>query len=318
MAKLPHCRVGILLHRDVSLSLALLMRDILLRTNQLLGRDCFEVRLVARPGLKTVTIGPVSILLSHPAGPIDYLIVPPLAPAKDPFAGHPGESRLIRTLHGKRTKIYSACFGSLLVAQSGLLAGRDATTHWNWISRAAQRFPDVKWDASRMICDGGDIVTAGGCLAAIDLTLALVERTCTRAASHEVGRLILADSVRQRQSVYATSLVFQRIEDPRMQRLEKWLQGRLSAAVTVSDMAEVCNLSFRSFHREFVRVYGVTPKKFVQLKRIEKVRHLLRDPKVGVEEAIASVGVTDVPSFRKVFRRELGLSPAEYRRRLRA
>lgn len=65
-------------------------------------------------------------------------------------------------------------------------------------------------------------------------------------------------------------------------------------------------------------VYGVTPKKVVQLKRIEKVRLLLRDPKVGVEEAIASVGVTDVPSFRRVFQRELGMSPAEYRKRLRA
>jgi AraC-like DNA-binding protein len=76
--------------------------------------------------------------------------------------------------------------------------------------------------------------------------------------------------------------------------------------------------SVRSFHREFVRVYAVTPNKFVQLKRIEKVRLLLRNPEVSVEEAIASVGVTDVPSFRKVFRRELGLSPAEYRKRLRA
>jgi transcriptional regulator GlxA family with amidase domain len=205
-----------------------------------------------------------------------------------------------------------------MVAQTGLLAGRDATTHWSWIQRAAQRFPDVKWDPSRMICDSGDIVTAGGFLAAVDLTLALVERTCTRAVSHEVGRLILADSVRQRQSVYATNLVFRRVEDPRMRRLEKWLRPHLSASVTASDMAAACNLSVRSFYREFVSVYGVTPKKFVQLKRIEKVRLLLRDPEVSVEEAIASVGVTDLPSFREVFRRELGISPAEYRRRLRA
>jgi AraC-like DNA-binding protein len=76
--------------------------------------------------------------------------------------------------------------------------------------------------------------------------------------------------------------------------------------------------SARSFHREFVKVYGVTPKKFVQLKRIEKVRLPLRDAGVSVEEAIARVGVTDVPSFRQVFRREMGLSPAEYRKRLRA
>jgi len=83
-------------------------------------------------------------------------------------------------------------------------------------------------------------------------------------------------------------------------------------------MAEVSNLSARSFHRKFVSAYGVTPKKFVQVKRIEKVRLLLRDPEVSVEAAIVSVGVTDVPSLRRVFQRELGVSPAEYRRGLRA
>jgi transcriptional regulator GlxA family with amidase domain len=318
MAKQPQSRVCVLLYPDASLSLSLLMRDILLRTNQLLCRDCFETSFIARRGLKTLAIGPVTVRLSRPHDAVDHLIVPPPALGEDPFAARPAESRLIRTLHGDGTKIYSACLGSLLVAQSGVLAGRDATTHWKWIQRAAQRFPEVRWDASRMICDNGDTVTAGGFLAAVDLTLALVERTCTRAISHEVGRLLLADSVRQRQSVYATDLVFRRVEDARMQRLEKWLEGHLAAAVTASDMARVCNLSARSFHREFVSVYGVTPKKFVQFKRIEKVRLLLRDPKVSVEQAVAGVGVTDVPSFRRVFRRELGLSPAEYRRRLRA
>ena len=67
-----------------------------------------------------------------------------------------------------------------------------------------------------------------------------------------------------------------------------------------------------------MKAFGVTPRKLLQRKRVEKVRQLLRDAGVSVERAIASVGVNDVPSFRKVFQRELGLSPAEYRRRLRA
>jgi transcriptional regulator GlxA family with amidase domain len=103
-----------------------------------------------------------------------------------------------------------------------------------------------------------------------------------------------------------------------MQRLERWLDSHLSSAVTVEEMAEVCHLSTRTFHREFVKAYGFTPKKFVQLKRIETMRQLLRNADLSVEEAIAQVGVSDVPSFRKIFQRELGLSPAEYRKRLRA
>ncbi|HSP16059.1 MAG TPA: helix-turn-helix domain-containing protein [Thermoanaerobaculia bacterium] len=318
MAKLTYTKIFILLHEDVSVSLALLMRDILERANQVLGRKRFGVQLVGRPGLARIRSGPVTIRVQRAAGRAGYLVVPPLAPGSDPFIDRPGESRLIRRLHEDGTIVFSACLGSLLVAQAGILSGRDATTHWAWIQQASERFPSVRWDARKMLCDSGEIVTSGGFLAAVDLTLALVDRMCPRPVSRELGRLLLADSTRQHQSVYATSLVAARTEDPRMKRLERWLSSHLSAEITVGDMAGVCHLSPRTFHREFVKAYGCTPKKLLQLKRIERVRRLLRQPDLSIEQAIERVGVSDVPSFRKIFQRELGLSPAEYRRRIRA
>jgi transcriptional regulator GlxA family with amidase domain len=318
MAKSTATSVRILLHEDVSLSLALLMRDILVRTNQLLGKERFAVHLVARPGLTQVHAGPVSVRVSKPAGRADTLIVPPFTPGSDPFAERSRERRLIQRLHDEGTTIHAACLGSLLVASTGLLAGKEAVTHWAWVERAKERFPEVAWDAGRMLCDAGDIVTSGGFLASVDLTLALIERSCSRAVSREVGRLLLADSIRQRQSVYATTLVPAGREDVRMKRLERWIESNLSLPLTVDQMADACGLGARTFHRAFVKAWGATPKKYLQLKRIERVRQLLRDETVSVEEAISRVGVSDVPSFRKVFQRELGLSPAEYRRRLRA
>ena len=318
MAKLPQARVALLIHEDASLSIALLMRDILLRANQLIGRECFAVSLTARPGLKTIAFGPVSVRVSRLHGSIDHLIVPPLAPGKDPFASRSGESRVIDRQHTNGATIHAACLGSLVVAQAGLLTGRDATTHWAWIQRARQQYPQVSWDAARMICDTGDVITAGGFLAAVDLTLALVERICSRSLSREVGRLLLVDSVRQHQSVYATTLAPSPIDEPKMRRLHSWIDAHLSSAIAVDDMARVCNVSTRTFHRAFVKAHGFTPKKLLQLKRIERVRLILRDANVSVEEAIQKVGVSDVPSFRKVFQRELGLSPSEFRRRLRS
>lgn len=322
MAKQTHPRkVAVLLHEDASISIALLMRDVLRRTNQLVGRKCFTSALVGRPGLATVRDGPVSVglrRLSGLAGPIDHLIVPPLAPGRDPFAARPGEWRLLTRVHERGTTIHAACLGSLVVAGAGLLDGRDATTHWAWAARARDRFPAVRWDTSRMLCDSGRVVTSGGFLAAVDLALSLVERVSSRSVSREVGRLLLADSIRQHQSVYATTLVSTRVDDPRLRKLEGWIEGHLSSTVTVQEMAGVCALGPRTFHRAFVKAFGLTPRKLVQLKRVEKVRQLLRDAGVSVEKAIAAVGVSDVPSFRKVFQRELGLSPAEYRRRLLA
>jgi transcriptional regulator GlxA family with amidase domain len=260
----------------------------------------------------------VTIRLSRARPNPAHLVVPPIAPGKDPFRARPGEERLIRRAHAAGAVVHSACLGSIVLARCGILDGQEATTHWAWAQAAAERFPAVRWDARRMLVDAGGVVTAGGFLAAVDLALALVERVASRALSRELGRRLLADSVRQHQSGYATTLVSPRVEDGRLRRLEAWLDANLSSPVTVDEMAKVCHLGVRTFHRVFAAAYGCTPKKLLQTKRIEKVRRLLRDPNLSVEQAIARVGVHDVPSFRKVFRRELGLSPAEYRKRLRA
>jgi transcriptional regulator GlxA family with amidase domain len=317
VAKRPTA-VTILLHEDVTVSLALLMRDILERANQVQSGKLFAVTLAGRRGLRSIRKRDVTIALPRNAGRADYLVVPPIPVSADPFRSRPGEVRLIREHHDRGAIVCSACLGSILVAQSGILDGRDATTHWAWVGRAMEHFPGVSWDATRMMCDSGTVITSGGFLAAVDVTLAIVERACSRAVSREVGRLLLADSRRQYQSIYATSLTSARTDDPRLHRVETWVQSHLSEALTVSEMAEVSRLSPRTFHREFVKAYGFTPKKMLQLKRIEKMRELLRKPDLSIEQALAEVGVSDVPSFRKVFQRELGMSPAEYRRRLRS
>jgi transcriptional regulator GlxA family with amidase domain len=265
-----------------------------------------------------VRSGAVSVRTVRATGAADYLIVPPFAPGRDPFADRRPEALLIARRHRGGTVVASACLGSTLLAQSGILGGSEATTHWAWIERATERFPFVRWNAKKIICDSGNVITAGGFLAAVDLALFIVERTCSRSVARELGRLLLADSTRQSQSIYATSLVVARTDDPRMRRVETWLNDHLSSNVTAGEMAGVCGLGPRTFHREFVKAFGVTPKKFLQLKRVEKMRNLLRSPDISVEQAVERVGVRDVPSFRKVFQRELGLSPAAYRRRLRA
>jgi len=307
--------VAILVHEDVSLSLALLIRDILRRTNLLLEREHFTVSMVGTRARRLVR-DDVAIRLGALDDRIDYLIVPPLTAGCDPFRPRTGETRLIARAHEQGAIVCAACLGALRVAETGLLAGHAATTHWAWVQRAKERLPAVKWDASRMVCDTGSVVTAGGFLAAVDLTLAIIARACSPQVSHEIGRLLLADSARQHQSIYATRLVDTPAEEPRLQRLERWLAAHLSGPVSVDDMARVCRLEPRTFRRVFARAYGLSPKKLLQLKRVETVRSLLRRSDLSLEEVVARVGVTDVPSFRRVFQRELGLSPAEYRRRL--
>jgi transcriptional regulator GlxA family with amidase domain len=126
------------------------------------------------------------------------------------------------------------------------------------------------------------------------------------------------DSTRQRQSVFAQRLIAPEVQQGPMQDLARWIERNLARSPTTSDMARHCGLSLRSFHRKFVDAYRVTPRKFIQLKRIERAQKRLRESRRSVEQIMAEIGVSDVASFRKVFQRELGCSPAEYRKRLRS
>lgn len=103
-----------------------------------------------------------------------------------------------------------------------------------------------------------------------------------------------------------------------MGKIDAWIDSRLRSAPTAAEMARHCNMSMRSFHRKFRGAYGVTPRKYLQLKRVEAVRRLLGESRRSIEQILAEAGVSDVTSFRRIFQRELGRSPAEFRRLLAA
>src|SRR5262249_10207908 len=160
--------------------------------------------------------------------------------------------------------VASACLGALTLAAAGLLDGRAATTHWAWRSFVAERHPGVAWSLDRMVCDLGDVVTAGGYLATVDLALHIVAHTSTRQVAHRIGRTLLADSVRQRQSLYAQALIDPRVEHGPLRDLAGWIERRLAEPLTARDMARRSRMSVRNFHRKFGDAFGLTPRKYLQ------------------------------------------------------
>ncbi|MBX5461863.1 MAG: helix-turn-helix domain-containing protein [Steroidobacteraceae bacterium] len=310
--------VAVLISERTAIALALLFRAILQRANRIPGAPAYDVRLVSSRSSRRLSLQGVTVATEPLPQRCDYLVVPPF----DGFtAGDAPEERdvaLVRDQHEAGAVVASACLGALTLASAGLLDGREATTHWAWASIVRQRYPRVNWAVNRMICDQRDLITAGGYLAMVDLALHLVATTRSRERAHELGQLVLADSVRQKQSVFAQRLIEPGVEHGELLGLTRWIERHLAEPLSAVAMARRCKMSVRSFHRKFVAVHGVTPRKFLQLKRIERVQAQLRTSRKSLEQILAEVGVSDVASFRRVFRRELGYSPAEYRRRLRA
>lgn len=314
----PAVRVAILLGPHSSAALALLLRGAFERANRLLAAPLYAADFVSSRATGETSLQGVTIPVRRMRGHCDYLVVPPydgLDPTWQPLAE---DVALIEAQHRSGGIVASACLGALTVAAAGILDRHEATTHWDWATEARIRYPQVRWNLRRILCDQGQVITAGGYLAAIDLALHIVTATASRPTAHALGRLMLADSSRQYQSIYAQQLVEPAARPGALGGMALWIERRLKAAPSAAQMARHCGMSLRSFHRKFHATFGVTPRKFVQLKRVESVRRLLADRTRSTEDILEQVGVSDRTSFRRVFQRELGYSLSEYRRLLSA
>lgn len=221
----------------------------------------------------------------------------------------------LRELHAGGALLCSVCAGAFVLAETGLLAGRAATTHWNLAEGFAARFPDVRLEVEKLVLDGGDIITAGGLLAWTDLGLRLVERLLGPSVMLETAGILLADPAGREQRFYSRFSPRLQHGDAAILKVQHWLQQRQGQRVTVPQMAARAGLTERTFLRRFRRATGLRPTEYCQQLRVGRAREMLESTRCTVEEIAWSVGYEDPGAFRQVFHRLMGLSPGEYRRR---
>jgi transcriptional regulator GlxA family with amidase domain len=310
-------RIAVLLSPSSSLAMALLFRAVFERANRRLAARRYHVTLASAQPVGRLSAPDVTVRTRSARGRCDYLVVTPYEGIEPGWRPDPADVALVRRQHARGAVVASSCLGALTLAEAGLLETREATTHWSWAGYVRGRYPRVAWNTRRIVCDQGTVITAGGYLATIDLALHIIAANSSRTLAHELGRMMLADSAREHQSIYALRLADPAARAGPLSGLEAWLDARLRSAPTAGEMAKHCNMSLRSFHRRFREAYGVTPRKYLQLKRVEAVRRILGDSRRGIAQILEEVGVSDVTSFRRIFQRELGHSPAQFRRRLR-
>ena len=309
-------RIAVLLSDESSLPAALLFRAVFERANRMLAGPRYRLELVSAAPLHSKAKD-VRVITRRMRGRYDYLVVTPYDGIDEHWRPDPRDVALVRRQRAHGDILASACLGALTLAEAGVLDGREATTHWSWDREVRARYPQVAWNTRRILCDQRAVITAGGYLAAVDLGLHIVAATSSPETARSLGQMMLADSARQHQSLYALRLAAAPLGCGALPDIEEWLELRLRSAPTSTDMARHCNMSLRSFHRRFREAYGITPRKFLQLKRIEVVRRQLAAGARSIEQILQDVGVGDATSFRRIFHRELGLSPAEYRRQCR-
>jgi transcriptional regulator GlxA family with amidase domain len=247
--------------------------------------------------------------------PIDCLIFPPTLEVDSPTEMTERLLEWARVQHAVGTILCSVCGGAFLLAQMGLLHGRSATTHWSYSELMASRFPEIRVDTDELIIDLGDVVTAGGVMAWLDLGLKLVDRYLGPVVMMKTAQFFLVDPAGRQQRFYANFSPPMHHGDAAVLKVQLWLQTLGSEPITIEKMAAKAKLGERTFLRRFQKATGLTPTEYVQHVKVQKARELLEFTTLSVKEISWKVGYEDAGFFRKIFQKNLGLSLVDYRRR---
>ena len=249
--------------------------------------------------------------IHDPDEPIDTLLV-----GGDPSFTEidPAVTAWLRRRAPQARRYGSICTGVFLLAAAGLLSGKRVTTHWECAAKLRRDFPDLNVDDDQIFIRDGQLSTAAGVTAGMDLALALVEEDYGRDLALIVARYMVMFLKRPGgQSQFSAHLVAQIAEKGPIQLIIGYILENLMAELSVDALAERAGMSTRNFARVFAREMSMTPADFVEAARLDAARRFLQDTNMPLQRIAQRCGFGDLHSMRRVFRRKIGIGPTEYR-----
>jgi len=215
----------------------------------------------------------------------------------------------------RRSKIFaSTCSGAVLLAQAGLLTGRRATTCWWLVNWFRTTFPDIEMAPDRLVVRDGNRWTAAAGAAYMHLALELVREFAGEPLAAATAKLMLVERRRGSQSPFLVPHAAPQAGSE-IERATRYLRQHASQRLAIAGVSRLLAVSERTLARRFKATLGMSPLTYLQSQRIARARQLLESSTLPLERIVEQCGYEDVSSFRKLFARQVGMTPREYRLR---
>jgi transcriptional regulator GlxA family with amidase domain len=247
----------------------------------------------------------------------DLIVVPSITDIEKTIRHGPEILEWLKRQYERGAHIASICTGAFFLAETGLLNGKTATTHWGFVDLFRHMYPQVLLKPERLITDEGTLYCAGALGAGVDLSIYLVEKYCGHEVAMQCSKALIYDMGRNSQAPYTVFRFHTDHQDEAVGNSQKWIESHYTQDVDMTRVARMHGMSRRTFERRFKKATGDTPLVYLQRLRIEAAKRRLEGDGKTFDEISYHVGYENSSHFRELFKKHTGLLPTEYQKKFR-
>jgi transcriptional regulator GlxA family with amidase domain len=203
--------------------------------------------------------------------------------------------------------------GSLLLAESGILDGKAATTHWFYSEQMKKQYPKINWQKDHLITQSGNIYCTGSVNSTADLTIRFIELGFNRTIAKQVESQFSPEIRKDYDNQLFSDRLNQQHADELIAQVQAIIQQKYNEAINYEKLAESMNLNYRTFQRRFKNACELSPLQYQQILRIDNAKMLLKETNLNIQEVAEIVGFIDASHFSRLFKRQTAQSPKDYR-----
>ena len=278
----------------------------------------FQVEIASLDGGPIKCIGGMEINAHRDIASVqetDLLIIPSVLNINQTMAREGAVVPWIKEMYERGAHVAAICTGAFVLAETGLLDGKAATTHWGLTEDFRARYPKVSLKPELLITDHGDLFTAGGSNACFDIGLYLVRKYCGLDVARKLAKTFLHDLDRVSQAPWIAFQCQRGHGDKEIRRAQELLEKNYSEQYNFDEFARELGMSRRTFERRFKTATGDSPLQYLQRMRVEAAKRMLETENSNFDEIAYAVGYEDRSFFSKVFTQYAGLTPKTYRQK---